>query len=132
MGWPYAFRPRAWADIDSQFAAFAAKHPGFAHMSAIVVSVRSSKAEDRLAAFTSMRDLMVVARPIPEPPYDLVAIRAPSSLHPPVSGSVLIEHLSVTGRNDRVERPVSESVPLFWRFMIEKFGVEPIRDFGRH
>jgi hypothetical protein len=31
----------------------------------------------------------------------------------------------VTDRNDRIGRPVADAVPLFWRFMIEKFGVEP-------
>jgi hypothetical protein len=40
-------------------------------------------------------------------------------------GCVLIEHLSITGRNDRIERPVAEAVPLFWRFLVEKFGVDP-------
>jgi hypothetical protein len=24
-------------------------------------------------------------------------------------------------------RPTSEAVPLFWRFMIEKFDIEPVR-----
>jgi hypothetical protein len=38
-------------------------------------------------------------------PYDLVA--------------------AVTGRNDRIERQVDEAVPLFWRFVTEKFGVDP-------
>jgi hypothetical protein len=31
----------------------------------------------------------------------------------------------VTGYDDRIERPASDAVPLFWRFMIEKFGVQP-------
>jgi hypothetical protein len=52
-------------------------------------------------------------------------VRSPSSLTPPIADKVRIEHLSVTGRNDRIERPVDESVALFWRFMIEKFGVHP-------
>ena len=52
-------------------------------------------------------------------------MRAPGSLAKPSEGLVLIEHLSVTGRNDRIERPVDEAVPLFWRFMIEKFVVGP-------
>jgi hypothetical protein len=72
-----------------------------------------------LASFTSMADLMVVTTPLREPPYDLVAMRTPAER------IVLIEHLSVTGRNDRIERPSSEAVPLFWRFMIEKFGLLP-------
>jgi hypothetical protein len=122
---PYPFRPAPWADIDERFAEFATVHPEFSHMSAIVKSVRSVGAAGDLAAHTSMHDLMVLAQPIPDPPYDVVAVRAPSSLSRPSDGCVLIEHLAVSGRNDRIERPVSEAVPLFWRFMIEKFGVDP-------
>jgi hypothetical protein len=62
---------------------------------------------------------MVVAQPIPEPPYDLVAVRTPPE------GRVRIEHMAVTGLRDKIERPANEAVPLFWRFMIEKFGVRP-------
>jgi hypothetical protein len=122
---PYPFKPVLWADIDERFGEFATAHPEFSHMSAIVKSVRSVGAEAALAAHTSMRDLIVLAQPIPDPPYDVVAVRAPGSVQAPLDGCVLIEHLSVTGRNDRIERPVTEAVPLFWRFMIEKFGVDP-------
>ena len=132
MGWPYPFRQRPWDAIDAEFAAFADEHAEFHHMSAIVKSVRSVGAEDALAAFTSMYDLMVVAQPIPELPYDLVAVRAPSSMPSPSQGRVLIEHLSVTGHDDRIERPVDDAVPLFWRFMIEKFGVDPTHIASTH
>ena len=44
-------------------------------------------------------------------------------MRPPPAGMVAIEHTSLTGRTDHVERPVGEAVPLFWRFMAEKFGV---------
>jgi hypothetical protein len=107
--------------------AMATKHEGFRHMEAIVRSVLDSGAADRLAAYTSMHDLIVVAVPIPEPPYGVVAVRAPSSLHPPPDGQVLIEEMSVSGHNDSIVRPVVEAVPLFWRFMIEKYGVAPHR-----
>jgi hypothetical protein len=72
-----------------------------------------------------MYDIMVVATPTPQTPFDLVAVRSPGSAHPSHSGLVLIEHLTVTGNNDRIERPTGEAVPLFWRFMIEKYGVSP-------
>lgn len=122
---PYPFVPVPWFYIDDRFAKFAAEHPEFTHMSAIVKSVLSVGAEGDLAAHTSMHDLIVLAQPIPDPPYDVVAVRAPGSAPRPSDGCVLIEHLSVTGRNDRIERPVIEAVPPFWRFMIEKFGVDP-------
>lgn len=40
------------------------------------------------------------------------------------AGGVFIEHRSVTGHDDGIFRDGAEAVPLFWRFMIEKFGVE--------
>lgn len=107
--------------------AMATEHEEFRHMEAIVRSVLDSDAADRLAAYTSMHDLIVVDVPIPEPPYGVVTVRAPDSLHAPSVGQVMIEHMSVTGHNDRIERPVAEAVPLFWRFMIEKYGVAPRR-----
>jgi hypothetical protein len=70
--------------------AMATKHEEFRHMEAIVRSVLDSAAADRLAAYTSMHDLIVVDVPIPEPPYGVVAVRAPGSLHPPRDGHVLI------------------------------------------
>jgi hypothetical protein len=105
--------------------AMATKREEFRHMEAIVQSVLDSDATDRLAAYTSMHDLIVIGLPIPEPPYGVVAVRAPGSLHPPRDGHVLIEEMSVTGHDDNIERSVAEAVPLFWRFMIEKYGVPP-------
>ena len=96
-------------------------------MAAIVDSVVRSNATERLAARTAMHDLIVVVTPIPDPPYEVVAVRAPGSLRPPRANHLLIEHLSVTGHDDRLERPVDDAVPLFWRFMIEKFGIAPER-----
>jgi hypothetical protein len=43
---------------------------------------------------------------------------------------VLIELLSCTGRDDRIERPAREAVLLFWRFVIEKYGVHPVQPPG--
>jgi hypothetical protein len=81
----------------------------------------------RLAGCTSMHHLLVVSTPIREPPYDVIVVRAPGSLHPPRQGQVLIGHLSCTGRNDCIERPAGDAVRLFWRFVIEKYGVHPVR-----
>jgi hypothetical protein len=93
-------------------------------MADIVSSVIESQSTENLAACTSMHDLIVAPTPIPEMAYDIVAVRSPGSLHrAPPDGSVLIEHLTVSGQNDRLERPIAESVPLFWRFMIDKYGV---------
>lgn len=125
MGWPYPFRQRPWEELDREFDSWSSTHPEFQHMSAIVTSVREAGAEDVLAASTSMHDLLVRPTPLTDPPYDVVAVRAPNSMFKVTPGTVLIEHLSVTGRNDRIVRPAADAVPLFWRFMIEKFGVDP-------
>ena len=130
LGWPYPFRQTDWSDIAVFLGSMADANPAFQCMSDIVTSVIDSQSTDLLAAFTSMHDLMVVATPIPELPYDLVAVRAPGSLARPRDGYVVIEHLTVSGHNDRIERPAAEAVPLFWRFMIEKFGVRPAVEPG--
>ncbi len=82
MGWPHPFRQRPWSEIDAGFSGLAEQDPAYAFMSEIVRSVRSNRMEDKLAAFTSLHDLMVVAQPIPELPYDLVAVRSPVSTNP--------------------------------------------------
>ncbi|MEV7630604.1 hypothetical protein [Actinoplanes sp. NPDC089786] len=102
-------------------------HEEFRHMANIVDSVFGRDAAETLAGCTSMHDLIVVTRPIPEPPYDVIRVCSPSSMWPVRTGHVVIEHLTVTGRNDRIERPTSDAVPLFWRFMVEKYGIAPIR-----
>jgi len=96
-------------------------------MAQVVDSVIACQGTQRLAGLTSMHDLLVAARPVADDqPVEVVAVRSPSSgrVGP---GAVLIEHLTVSGRNDVIVRPSAEAVPLFWRFMIEKFGVEPVR-----
>ena len=54
----------------------------------------------------------------------MVAVRSPKSFRiKSEPGCVLIEHLTCSGHDERIERPASEAVPLFWRFMIEKYGI---------
>ena len=124
-GWPYPFRQRPWDEIDAFLGDMADRHVEFRHMSDIVKSVLASDQTGALAACTSMHDLIVVPTPIPEPPYGVVAVRAPGSIRQPAMGFVRVEHLSTTGHDDVIDRPVVDAVPLFWRFMIEKFGVDP-------
>jgi hypothetical protein len=84
----------------------------------IVESVIACGADAQLAGLASMTDLVVAAKPLPEPPIEEVIVRFQW-------GSVSIEHLTHTGRNDKISRPGSEAVKLFWRFMIEKLGIHP-------
>jgi hypothetical protein len=129
-GWPYPFEERPWDGIRTFLAGMALQYSNFRYLVDIADSVTATGSEMRLAGCTSMHDLIVVPRPIGDPPFDAVVVRAPGSIHPPADRHVLIEHLACTGRNERIERPAAEAVPLFWRFMIEKFGIEPGEDFA--
>ena len=125
QGWPYEFRAKPWTEIHGFLGGMATEHPQFQHMADVVQSVIDSGKSDALAGTTSMHDLVVVPTPLPEPPFGVVIVRSPSSLVRPAVGTVLVEHQSGVGRDDKIERPVNEAVPLFWRFMIEKFGISP-------
>ncbi|MCW2749899.1 MAG: hypothetical protein JWR83_1009, partial [Aeromicrobium sp.] len=66
---------------------------------------------------TSMWDvLMRPAGLSGEPPFDVLRI-SPSFL------GIIIRHQSTTGLDDTITRPAPDAVPLFWRFMSEKFGI---------
>lgn len=121
--WRYRFDEVPWHDIDDWFRHLAQRHPTFQHMAAVVESVLSCDGPVRLAALTSMHDLVVTPRPAPDqPPIEVVIVRSPSSgrVEP---GQVLIEYRSTSGHDDTVTGPSEEAVPLFWRFMTEKFDV---------
>ncbi|MBV8932260.1 MAG: hypothetical protein JO285_06880 [Kutzneria sp.] len=129
--WPYRFKEVAWGQIGARFHGMAAEYTEFRPMADIVDSVLACGGEHRLAGLTSMHDLVVTARPVPEySPVEVVIVRSPSSgaVGP---GGVIIEHRSITGHDDLIVRPEPDAVPLFWRFMTEKFGVEPARPTGR-
>ncbi len=123
FSWTEPFPDRPWEAIDRRFATMADLYPDFRHMSDIVKSVLETDRTSMLAGFTSMHDLLVVAKPIPQH-WTPVKVLAPNAPFLP-QGMVRIEHLSASGRLECIERPVGEAVPLFWRFVKEKFGVEP-------
>jgi len=133
MAWRHEFEPRPWSDLSEFYERMATKDQAFGYLVDIVRSIEVSPGRDRLAATTSMHDLLVVDQPISSLPIEMLRVSAPGSLSPAPAGSVVIEHFSHSGRNDRVERPVVEAVPLFWRFVLEKFGIEgaPVNEAGR-
>lgn len=124
-GWTTPFTPRDWRERRRFLQGLVDQDPEFRYLTDIIDSVIGSDSTDHLGVMTSMHDLIVTDLPASEPPLEVVFVRAPNSPKGPPSGMVLIEHLSLTGHDDRVVRPASEAVPLFWRFMIEKFGVSP-------
>jgi hypothetical protein len=125
FGWIIPFPDRSWDEIAARYAELAATVPGLGHLAGIVVSIRDSPAARLLAGHTSMFDLVVAARPVADPPLDVIIVRTPGSLRPAKPGQVRIEHQTHTGHDDAIERPVDDAIRLFWRFSIEKFGVHP-------
>ncbi|MCO1576853.1 hypothetical protein M8C13_13930 [Crossiella sp. SN42] len=120
-GWATPFREVRWNHIAGHFHEYAARERGFRHMADLVDSILARGGAAQLAGLTSMYDLLVTPRPVPETaPVQVVAVRTA-----PGANGVLIEHLSYTGHDDRIHCRPAETVPLFWRFMSEKFGVRP-------
>jgi hypothetical protein len=74
-------------------------------------------ADHSLAGALWIEGLAVVPMPIRDPPLD-VLITARTD-----NGDIRIRHAAVTGHNDDISRPMDQAVPLFWRFVNEKFGI---------
>jgi hypothetical protein len=118
LGSTQPFPARPWPDIAEFFRSIADAHEQFARMSELVGTIIECGGASKLAGFTSMHDLVVTPLPV-APIYDVVRVS------PESPGAVVIEHRAVTGRNDRITRPTADVIPLFWRFMTEKYGIEP-------
>lgn len=84
----------------------------------IVRSVVASPAREQLCFVTSMWALVVTPAPGSPGPVDAVRVDTTEQ------GDVLVEHLPLVGLADKIQRPDVEAVPLFWRFMKEKYGIE--------
>jgi hypothetical protein len=121
----YSFQAMPWDEIAARLRAMADVHAEFRHVAAVADSVLASGVADQLAGCTSMHDLLVVPQPVPEPVDEAIRVCSPSSMKPVGDGYVVIEHVTVTGHDERIRRPVAQTVPLFWRFVIEKYGVRP-------
>lgn len=126
-GWPHPFVAKDWVEVRDRFATAFARYPDGAYLVDILDTVLDNGFASKLAVTTSMHDLVIVDRPISEPPLDVLIVRAPTSIHRPNDGNVLIEYLAVSNRNTAVERPAAEAVTLFWRFVQEKLGLAPPR-----
>ncbi|MFG1911551.1 hypothetical protein [Kribbella sp. NPDC048928] len=122
-GGPFFEQP--WDETYEFLRGMADEHPKFEHMVAVAESVIRTESTELLAGTLSMHDILVLPRPLTGPPYEVIAVRSPSSLRKPAPGTVRIEHLSLSGRDEVIDRPVADAVRLFWRFVWEKFGVRP-------
>lgn len=120
------FPVRPWSEIVAFYQRLADDgYDWIAPMLDIARSVIDEGASGELLAHTSMHDLKVTTPPRPTwARADHVHVE----LLPDRRG-VRIRHRAMTGPDDSIERPNSDAVSLFWRFMIEKYGVHPARDW---
>ncbi|MFT4295175.1 MAG: hypothetical protein QM582_07155 [Micropruina sp.] len=117
------FPGRPWSDIIATYESRLENGALFVSpMLDVARSVVAEQADSQLVGHTSMNDLLVTSLPLGEGPIDHVRVSSRGS------GTVRISHMSFRGRDDDITRPTSEALPLFWRFMIEKYGVHPARD----
>jgi hypothetical protein len=123
FGWRNEFRETSWAEVREFLSEVDWTIASADYLFEIIDSVTATGADEMLAVTTSMHDIVVAPRPALEPPSDVIIVRAPGSLYPAPSGLVAIEHVAVSGRNTRIERPVAEATRLFWRLLDVEFGI---------
>jgi hypothetical protein len=118
----------SWERITDRVSRWTAPHSPI--MAEVVASIRAS-ASDQLAGFMSMHDLAVTTTPVPAAgPIDVIWVR-PQPFGVAGSLQVLVEHWAPTGWDERIVRPAPQAVSLFWRFVREKWGIEPVRLHGQ-
>lgn len=123
-GWSYTVHRQDWQGLVEQYATLPS---AMAPVAQIVASVAVSGRSEDLVFATSMWDLIVTPSPVDTPPIDVVVVRGAMGLRKVPADHIVVEHMPLVGQADRIERPASEAVPLFWRFMIEKYGIAPKR-----
>ncbi len=123
-GWPHVVKQSDWRALLERYSTAPA---AIAPIAEIVASIASSGRSDDLLFATSMWDLIVTPSPVGDPPVDVVAVRGAMGMANVPAERIVIEHMPLVGMADKIERPAVEAVPLFWRFMIEKYGIAPQR-----
>lgn len=116
-GFPYPIVHDNWEQLLDRYL----DGPPLVRASAVTEVVRSivdSPSRTDLRYTTSMWSLLVAPAPGSPAPVDAVMVSTPN--HP----NVVVEHLPLVGKADKIERPPGEAVPLFWRFLKEKYGIE--------
>lgn len=124
-GWRYPIRAREWTDLLDEYRSAVDSLPTLAPLVSIIESVLQNQMQDQLVATTSMWDLVITTAPPGEPPLDVIVVRSTVSMRPSPPGEVRIEHFATSGLKEEVDRPVAEALPLFWRFVVEKYGLHP-------
>ena len=121
------FRGRSWEEVRDWYAELG--WPKLEPLVDVVDSVLKCGGAERLVANTSMHDLWV-ARMVDDAAasaVDVIEVCSSSSRRAVRRGEVLVVHTSHSGHEEEISRPGSDAVPLFWRFVREKWGIEPCR-----
>lgn len=119
MGFPHAFHSTPWADILERTV----RDTSLSYLTPLVQSIVASTAASQLAGALWVNQLAVAEAPVRDAPLDMLTVSAVQEGDEVTR--VNIVHMTVTGRNDAIERPLDDAVALFWRFVAEKFGVSP-------
>jgi hypothetical protein len=118
------FQATPWAQLADHYWELTDATPVYLTIIEIIDSVRASGAGSWLAAARTIGALNVVSVDAAEPPYSVISVSIiPAGRTAP--GVVQVEHVSCSGLTEVIVRPLDNGVPLFWRFVIEKFGVQP-------
>ena len=122
---PFVIDP--WSDVEQRYNELVPLHgiDFLTPMLWLTQSIVDQGAAKKLVAFTSMHELVITAAPISSEPDWLRVSVGPL-------GTVRIAHRKswAATEGDVVIRPVDEILPLFWRFVIEKWGARPARDLA--
>lgn len=124
FGWRYEFRERSWTEVRQFLSGVNGMADRGAYLFAIIDSVLEHGASEMLALTTSMHDLVITARPLGKPPYDVVLVAAPGSARSHPDGTVRIDYVAVNGSNTEIVRPEAEAVALLWKFLSIEFGID--------
>ena len=119
------FSVKPWKEIEQFYEGLIAGGATFVDpMLSLTRSVVAEGAATKLAAHTSMYDLIVTTTPVSSSP-DWLRISIMQD------DRVRVSHETPTGPGDSIERAQTELLPLFWRFSIEKWGIHPSRTSHR-
>ena len=116
------FPARPWHQVVAHFADL----PDWAEpLRQIVAAAVHGGAPGRLDAFTSMHELLVA--PADRAPGPVEHLRITLFVGEPGRDRVRIRHHTAAGHDDEVTVDSADGPRLLWRFVIEKFGLQPWR-----
>jgi len=115
------FKVRPWPDLRDRFWDLADLNPEHLAMVEIIDSVVARPATDRLVGNYTIGGLHVADAAHREPPYSVITVEVYGP-GPRGAPAVAVWHVSTSGLREEIVTPIDSAVPLFWRFVFEKFG----------